>query len=348
MRVQRRIQLILVILCGAALLTFSPGKAQGNVRISPANLNALTRIATFTVKAQGARGISGVSINADDTLIGLAMRDKTVRVWRLADGQEQAVLKGHEGVVNAVSFSPADGGLLASASSDRTIIIWDLTPDLPDQEPMVLGPARAAVMSMAFSPDGAWMASGAIDDLVTLWEVATGNREKVFQGHTGAVMGVAFDPTSRVLASVGVDRTVRLWDVYSLEMLNTINGPKNQLLAVAFSPDSRLIAAGERAAPKSTVHLWDAQNNQPVAEFGEVSGQLASLTFNPDGSLLAVGTGKAAIELWDVAAQSKLATLYVQENAAPEQLTSSVVFSADGTLLVASSGPDQVAVWAVR
>src|SRR5713101_243461 len=78
-------------------------------------------------------------------------------------------LRGHEGLVNAVAVSP-DGKALASAGSDGTVRIWDLTDE---KEPCVLENSDR-VFAVAFSPDGKTLVSGADGGSVKLWDTSTG------------------------------------------------------------------------------------------------------------------------------------------------------------------------------
>jgi WD40 repeat protein len=98
----------------------------------------------------------------DGSLLASGSDDRTVKLWRTADGSQVATLTGHADIIRAVSFSP-NGSTLASGSSDATIKLWRVSDGALLR---TLTGHGAGVRSVTFSPDGTVLASAAQDNTI--------------------------------------------------------------------------------------------------------------------------------------------------------------------------------------
>ncbi len=143
--------------------------------------------------------------------------------------------------------------MLATASTDGTVRLWDVASRRPLGEPLT--GHSDGVRSVAFSPDGAMLATASADGTVRLWDVAS--RRPLgdpLTGHSDGVLSVAFSPDGAMLATASADETVRLWDVASRQPLGEpLTGHTHGVNEVAFSPDGALLAT---ASDDETARLW--------------------------------------------------------------------------------------------
>jgi WD40 repeat protein len=150
--------------------------------------------------------------------------------------------------VNAVRFSPdsrtlAVGGGEPSRAGD--ISLWEVSTGRLMQNWKERH--SDAVLSLDFSPDGRWLASGASDKLAKVTEVASGKQVHVLEGHTHHVLGLAFRGDARVLATAGGDGVVLIWEMNRGERRKKIEGWRKEVTSVQYIGNSQelLTAAGD-------------------------------------------------------------------------------------------------------
>jgi len=196
------------------------------------------------------------------------------------------------------------------------------------------GPVRF----VAYSPDGARLATSSSDGTARLWDTATGQEIAVLTGHSGDVTGLDFSPDGTRLATTGYDGTVRLWDVNTGAELRRLGQHPGGATGLDFSPDGSLVATS--GLQDGNVYLWDALHGGLVYSFTAHRAPAWYVTFSPDGERLATASVDGTARVWEASTGEELFTL-----AGHEGLVSVVAFSPDGARLATSSFDTTVRVW---
>ncbi|MFD8498882.1 helix-turn-helix domain-containing protein [Amycolatopsis sp. NPDC059657] len=201
------------------------------------------------------------------------------------------------------------------------------------------------VNTVAFSPDGKLLATGAWDRTVRLWDVTDTHHPielPTLNAHGDNVLAVAFSPDGKTLATASWDKTAKLWDVTDprrITPIATLTGHTDQVLTLAFSRDGKTLATG---SGDKTVRLWNLADRTSKVLAGHTKG-VVTVGFSPDGTTLATGSDDKTMRLWD-AAGTELKSI----SAAPA-LIRALAFSPTGHTLAGGEygGENNVRLWDV-
>jgi WD40 repeat protein len=218
----------------------------------------------------------------------------------------------HAGSIHGVAFAP-DGKTVASVGSDG-IRLWEAATGQPVR---LLGEQAVGAYTVAFSSDGATLATGWYDKAVRLWDVATGKELRKHDGHQGGLHAVCLSRDGQTLAAAGNDGAICLWDLTTGTERRRLEGHEDQvnprqannptgnrqILGMALSSDGKILAS--TCFQDRRLLLWEVATGRLLRAIPGQDRPYA-VAFSPNGQAVAVGGCDCLVRLYEVATGREL------------------------------------------
>jgi WD40 repeat protein len=221
-------------------------------------------------------------------------RAKTLHLQALHASLEQAggpllrVLEGHSLGVNSVAV--LDTSRVVSASSDKTLRVWDVETG----ETLQTLEGHSAEVNSVSILDASRVVSASDDKTLRVWDVETGETLQKLEGHSGCVRSVAVLDGSRVV-SASDDQTLRVWDVETGATLQRLDGHSDRVRSVAVLDSSRVVSASY----DQTVRVWDVETGATLQKLeGHPTGVLSVAVL--DSSRVVSASRDRTLRVWSL------------------------------------------------
>ncbi len=192
------------------------------------------------------------------------------------------------------------------------------------------------IWSVAYSPDGQYLATGDTKGNILLRQVKDDRLIHSFEDHNAWVVSLAFSPDGKTLASGSCDCTAKLWNVNTGECLHSLTEHEHEVWSVAYSPDGKTVATG---CDDTEVRLWDVTTGRCLRVFSGHDNLVTSVIFSHNGKELFSGSHDWTIKRWN------LTTGECKSIQGHEDGVRSLSLSPDGQTLASSGNDRMVKLW---
>lgn len=254
-------------------------------------------------------------------------KDGSIKLWKVATGEEIASLNGHTARVTSVCYS-ADGTHIVSSSGDGTIKLWNATTrDMKRSCAAHIG----EVLSCSMSNKGLICASVGEDKALYVWDMSKGTMIAKASDHSASATCCAFSKEGNYIATGSADKSVIVynWNGTMLKQKLHLKGHTKIVKACIFAPGAQWLVTG--AQDKAAI-VWDANTGMQIRTLSGHSDSVSSLAVSSNGKTIATASWDKTVSLWDAANGSKFSVLTGHSH-----FVNCVAFSADNKSVATGS-----------
>jgi WD40 repeat protein len=198
---------------------------------------------------------------------------------------------------------------------------------------------KKGISAVAISPNGMSALSVGNDNIIHLWEIATGNQIRVLHGHNDFITSVAYSQDGKYALSGSYDKTLGLWDVGTGRNIRLFKGHEEAITSVVFSPDGKHAISGSH---DTTLRLWELDTGKQIRIFKGHLSRVNAVAISPNGKYAISGSADTTLKLWEVATGQHIRTFEGHQMS-----IKAVTFDSTGRFALSGSRDKTIRLWEV-
>ena len=313
-------------------------------------------------------GVKSVVYSSNKKYVAIHYLDNDIQLWNVEIGKCIKTLSEHTAKVDSIVFNP-DGKHLTvnyfnvikgsddTESYDIIIKIWEV--ESANCVKTFTWNSIWYTSLIAYSPDGAYLATTCANGLIRIWEVKTGEcirtLSKENEENEEYVDLLTFSPNNEYLAIgysdgfVHVNARIKVLEIETGKIIKTLSGHKDKIKAIKYSPDGAYLATNSQ---DDTVKLWEVTSGKCISTIQDIVTDMlgrASIIYSPDGVYLTTCHKDNSIKLWELTTGHCVKTLTAKklDGYSDPYLTASMVYSPDGLYLTCGLVDGTIRIWEI-
>lgn len=239
--------------------------------------------------------VISLAYDSKENFLVSAGLDRTIKVWDASTGKNIKVFRGFKhNVIGVDVYRNGEDIWVAGAVLTGEVVVLNYNTG----ERYATFWHSSYATNVAFSPDGATLASTGNDQVIYLWDLAKKEEIRKFEGHAAKVNTVAFSPDGMYIASGSWDNTVRIWEVATgKELYNFTSLHSDAVEQVQFSLTGEFLISGAR---DGFINIFDVKTGENVMQYDTGNIRVYNVMFSKDSSKIALTGYDHMVRVYDI------------------------------------------------
>ncbi|KAG6031924.1 hypothetical protein E4U40_006728 [Claviceps sp. LM458 group G5] len=241
--------------------------------------------------------VSSVKWSEDGAYVGVGLGTGEVQIWDVSEAQKIRSMYGHDTRVGVMGWSKH---LLSSGA--RSGLVFNHDVRIAEHKVAELVSHTSEVCGLEWRSDGAQLATGGNDNLVSIWDARSLTVPKFTKtNHKAAVKALSWCPWNMNLLATGggsYDRHIHFWNSTSGARVNSID-TGSQVTSLRWSPHYREIVSSS-GFPDNSLSIWSYPTLVRNVEIPAHESRVLHSCLSPDGQMLATAAADESLKFWKI------------------------------------------------